>query len=122
MSSLRHYVCGHTHHNARQMFRGAPKQVRQFPSGAFLYDNGSARVLFDTGYRTDAWNAGWKAAAYRRLLPPVTQAADDIAAQLEADHGGQPEAAVVIDADGHLRDDRRVGDRDRALRGDRLDR
>lgn len=85
MSSLRHYACGHTHHNLRRLFRGAPSEVRQFPAGVFLYDSGSARVLFDTGYLPGQWEAGWRASAYRKLLPPVAGERDDIAAQLAAD-------------------------------------
>ncbi|HLT66302.1 MAG TPA: MBL fold metallo-hydrolase [Microbacterium sp.] len=103
MNSLRHYACGHTHHNARQMFRGAPNEVRRFPSGALLYDTGTVRVLFDTGYRTGAWHAGWRAAAYRTLLPPVVVDADDIAAQLRGD--GVDPATVTHVVLSHLHPD-----------------
>ncbi|MBO0979132.1 MBL fold metallo-hydrolase [Microbacterium sp. SD291] len=83
---LRHYTCGSTTHDVGAMFRGAAKDVREFPSGVFLFDAADGRrVLFDTGYRTGEWRTGWRGAAYRRLLPPRVADADDIAAQLEGD-------------------------------------
>lgn len=83
---LRHYACGSTRHDLGAMFRGAPRGVREFPSGVFLYDGGTgARVLFDTGYATGEWRTGWRGAAYRSLLPPRVCDADDIATQLAAD-------------------------------------
>lgn len=86
MSRLRHYVCGSTTHDIGAMFRGQPPGVREFPSGAFLYEGADGhRVLFDTGYATGEWSAGWRGTAYRRLLPPRVSDADDIAEQLRAD-------------------------------------
>ena len=83
---LRHFTCGRTAHDLGAMFHGAPRGVRQFPSGVFLYDAADGRrVLFDTGYATGAWHVGWRGAVYRRLLPPVVEDRDDIAAQLLAD-------------------------------------
>lgn len=83
---LRHYVCGSTSHDVGAMFRGAPRGVREFPSGVFLYDAaGGRRVLFDTGYATGEWHTGWRGAVYRRLLPPTVRDADDVAARLRAD-------------------------------------
>lgn len=86
MIRLRHYTCGSTVHDVGAMFRGAPRDVREFPSGVFLYDDDHGRrVLFDTGYATGEWSTGWRGAAYRRLLPPRVSDADDIARQLAAD-------------------------------------
>lgn len=83
---LRHFTCGRTSHDLGAMFQGAPRGVRQFPSGVFLYDAADGRrVLFDTGYATGEWRAGWRGAVYRRLLPPVVEDRDDVAAQLRAD-------------------------------------
>ncbi len=82
---LRHLTCGRTAHDLRGMFRGAPRGVRQFPSGVFLYDAPDGRrVLFDTGYATGDWDTGWRGAVYRRLLPPIVDEEDDVAAQLRA--------------------------------------
>ena len=83
---LRHYVCGSTAHDLGAMFRGSEKEIRQFPAGVFLYDGSDGRrVLFDTGYSTGHWQAGWRGAVYRRLLPPRVEDGDDVAAQLAGD-------------------------------------
>ncbi|WP_435745067.1 MBL fold metallo-hydrolase [Microbacterium sp. PMB16] len=83
---LRHYVCGSTSHDLAAMFRGGAHEVRQFPSGVFLYDGaGGQRVLFDTGYAAGEWNTGWRGAVYRCLLPPKIASTDDIARQLRED-------------------------------------
>jgi glyoxylase-like metal-dependent hydrolase (beta-lactamase superfamily II) len=83
---LRHYVCGRTTHDLADMFRGADRGVREFPSGVFLYEAGDdRRVLFDTGYAAGDWHTGWQGSVYRRLLPPLVEAADDIAVQLQRD-------------------------------------
>lgn len=104
MSTLRHYVCGSTSHDVGALFYGAPHEVREFPAGAFLYDNARGqRVLFDTGYATGEWKAGWRGAAYRKLLPPSVHADDDIAAQLHAD--GVDPASVTHVVLSHLHPD-----------------
>lgn len=92
---LRYLACGKTHHNLRQMFSGAPRTIREFPSGVFLYFHPDGRrVLFDTGYapspssvadsqgmRTLA-DAGFKGLAYSKLLPPVVADSDTVDHQL----------------------------------------
>jgi glyoxylase-like metal-dependent hydrolase (beta-lactamase superfamily II) len=86
------------------MFRGAPHDVREFPSGAFLYDGGDGRrVLFDTGYATGEWHTGWRGAVYRRLLPPTIRDTDDVAARLRAD--GVDPASVTHVVLSHLHPD-----------------
>lgn len=83
---LRHYVCGSTTHDLRALFRGAPRELRRFPAGVFLYDGaGGERVLFDTGYAPGRWDTGWRGAVYRRLLPPEVAPDDDVATRLRAD-------------------------------------
>lgn len=84
-SSLRHYACGQTRHDLRRVFRGAPRETREFPAGVFLYDDGSRRVLLDTGYETGTWHTGWKGRLYRRMLPVDAQRDDSVTAQLAAD-------------------------------------
>ncbi|MCI1018235.1 MBL fold metallo-hydrolase [Microbacterium sp. C5A9] len=86
------------------MFRDVARGRREFPSGVFLYDSGDGRrVLFDTGYATSDWRAGWRGAVYRRLLPPRVVEADDIAAQLVAD--GMDPASVTHVVLSHLHPD-----------------
>ena len=93
---LRHYVCGSTSHDVGAMFRGASRGVREFPSGVFLYDaRDGRRVLFDTGYATGEWSAGWRGAVYRRLLPPKVSDDDDVAARLESD-GIEPASVTHV--------------------------
>lgn len=104
MSRLRHYTCGSTTHDLGAMFRGEPRAVREFPSGVFLHDGGDDHVvLFDTGYATGDWRTGWRGAAYRRLLPPRVDDADDIAVQLRAD--GVDPASVTHVVLSHLHPD-----------------
>lgn len=101
---LRHYVCGSTTHDVGAMFRGVPRGVREFPAGVFLYDSVDGhRVLFDTGYATGEWHAGWRGAVYRRLLPPLVVDADDVAARLTAD--GVDPASVTHVVLSHLHPD-----------------
>ncbi|MFJ4225203.1 MBL fold metallo-hydrolase [Microbacterium sp. NPDC089695] len=101
---LRHYVCGSTTHDVGAMFRGEPRGVRSFPSGVFLYDGDDGRrVLFDTGYATGAWRTGWRGAVYRRLLPPIVDDADDVAARLRDD--GVDPATVTHVVLSHLHPD-----------------
>lgn len=93
---LRHYACGRTSHRLDAMFHGAPRAVRRFPSGVFLYDAADGRrVLFDTGYATGRWGTGWRGAVYRRILPPVVADGDDIAAQLRGD-GVEPASVTHV--------------------------
>lgn len=83
---LTRYVCGSTHHDLSAMFRGAPRERRVFPSACYLFDDGAGRrVLFDTGYAALPWDTGTSGALYRRLLPPVIEPHQTIAAQLLAD-------------------------------------
>lgn len=101
---LRHYVCGSTTHDIGAMFRGEAHAVRSFPSGVFLYDGrDDRRVLFDTGYATGEWRTGWRGAVYRRLLPPLVEDADDVAAQLRAD--GVDPASITDVVLSHLHPD-----------------
>lgn len=101
---LRHYVCGSTSHELAAMFRGGAHEIRQFPSGVFLYDGaGGQRVLFDTGYATGEWHTGWRGAVYRRLLPPTVAPDDDIARQLRED--GVDPASVTHVVLSHLHPD-----------------
>lgn len=93
---LRHYVCGSTAHDLSAMFRGGPRESREFPSGVFLFDGSDGRrVLFDTGYAPGAWRTGWRGAAYRRLLPPKVEPGDDIARQL-AEDGVDPSSITHV--------------------------
>ncbi|OAN38038.1 MBL fold metallo-hydrolase [Microbacterium sp. H83] len=93
---LRHYACGRTSHDLGRMFRDGPREVREFPSGVFLYDaSDERRVLFDTGYATGDWRTGWRGAAYRRLLPPQVADTDDVAARLLAD-GVRPDSITHV--------------------------
>ncbi|WP_295010591.1 MBL fold metallo-hydrolase [uncultured Microbacterium sp.] len=83
---LRHYACGSTAHDTRTLFRGGTRDVREFPSGVFLYEPGDGRrFLFDTGYAPDPWPTGWRTSVYRRVLPPSLAPGDDIGAQLARD-------------------------------------
>ncbi|MFD6699238.1 MULTISPECIES: MBL fold metallo-hydrolase [unclassified Microbacterium] len=93
---LRHYVCGSTVHDIGILFRDAGRDVRTFPSGAFLYEPGDGRrMLVDTGYAPQPWHTGWRGAVYRRVLPPTMTAQDDIAQQL-ADDGVAPESVTHL--------------------------
>lgn len=88
---LHYFACGKTHHRPSAMFRGASREIREFPAGVFLYQHHSGRsVLFDTGYapqtlepsvaqgvRTLA-DAGFKGRAYAMLLPPVVADSETI--------------------------------------------
>ncbi|WP_372968561.1 MBL fold metallo-hydrolase [Microbacterium sp.] len=86
MGRLHHYVCGRTSHDLAAVFHGTGREVREFPSGVFLYEGAEERrVLFDTGYATGEWDTGWRGAIYRRLLPPEVAESDDVAARLRAD-------------------------------------
>lgn len=101
---LRHYACGSTTHDLSAMFRGGAHEVREFPSGVFLFDGEDGRrVLFDTGYATGEWHAGWRGAAYRCLLPPKISPADDIGRQLTED--GVDPASVTHVVLSHLHPD-----------------
>lgn len=101
---LRHYVCGKTVHDVGAMFRGEPRERREFPSGVFLYDAADGRrVLFDTGYATGTWRTGWRGAAYRRLLPPQVHDEDDVALRLRAD--GVDPASITHVVLSHLHPD-----------------
>lgn len=101
---LRHYVCGSTSHDVGAMFRGRAREVREFPSGVFLYDaSDGRRILFDTGYATGDWHTGWRGAVYRRLLPPTVDESDDVAAQLS--HDGIDPASVTHVVLSHLHPD-----------------
>ena len=93
---LRHFACGRTTHDTARLFDGAPRGVRAFPAGVFLYEHDDRRVLFDTGYATGAWRTGWRGAAYRRLLPPEAGPADDVAAVLRADDVDPPDVTHVV--------------------------
>ena len=76
MGTLDHFACGTTSHALALLFRGAPRQVRSFPAGAFLYRSPAATVLFDTGYAPDTASAGPAAWLYSRLVPPVVRPGD----------------------------------------------
>jgi len=116
-----------------QLLRGARRQRRIFPAGAFLYRSGTRRVLFDTGYAPEPWSAGVGAWAYRKMLPPRVSRGDTIAEQLDPatithvvlshlhpDHIGGvrffPNAAFVL-SDGARRTLERSLLRDGLLRG-----
>lgn len=93
---LRHYACGSTTHDPAALFRGGDRGIRTFPSGVFLFDDGSGRrVLFDTGYATGEWCTGWKGSVYRRLLPPIVTEDDDVAVQLLRD-GIDPDSITHV--------------------------
>lgn len=83
MSELRYFACGETSHDMGRLLRGALRERRVFPAGAFLYRSGTRRVLFDTGYAPEPWRAGLGGWAYRRALPPRVGAGDTIAEQLD---------------------------------------
>lgn len=84
---LRHFVCGRTAHEVRTLFRGADRGTRAFPSGVFLYEPGDGRrVLFDTGYAPEPWDAGWRGRVYRSILPPTMAPDEAVEVQLAA-HG-----------------------------------
>ena len=82
MGTLDHFACGTTSHALALLFRGAPRQVRSFPAGAFLYRSPAATVLFDTGYAPDTASAGPAAWLYSKLVPPVVRPGETIDAQL----------------------------------------
>lgn len=84
-ASLRVFRCGHTVHDLGMLVRGRAREVRTFPSQAFLYDAGDGRrVLFDTGYPSGGWPTGVASTVYRRLLPPSIDRGEGIADQLRA--------------------------------------
>lgn len=83
MISLRAFACGSTTHDTAALLRGAPRAVRTYPAGAFLYEGHGRRVLFDTGYAPEPWPSGVSTALYRRLLPPRVSPGDDIASKLD---------------------------------------
>ncbi|MFJ4038919.1 MBL fold metallo-hydrolase [Microbacterium sp. NPDC090007] len=83
MSDLTYFACGETSHDMSRLLRGARRERRVFPAGAFLYRSGSRRVLFDTGYAPPPWRAGPTGWAYRKMLPPRVGAGDTIAEQLD---------------------------------------
>lgn len=84
MGELRAFACGETSHDMGQLLRGAPRERRVFPSGAFLHSHGGRRVLFDTGYAQGPWRTGAAGWAYRRLLPPRIGPGESIGEQLDA--------------------------------------
>ncbi|WP_285137291.1 MBL fold metallo-hydrolase [Microbacterium sp. lyk4-40-TSB-66] len=83
MSELTFFACGDTSHDMSRLLRGARRERRVFPAGAFLYRSGERRVLFDTGYAPEPWRAGPGGWAYRRMLPPRVRPGDTIAEQLD---------------------------------------
>ena len=86
--TLRYFACGSTAHELAILFRSQPRERRAFPSGVFLYADGSGRrVLFDAGYAAHPWRAGLKGLIYRVLVPPRITAAQTVAAQLRSARG-----------------------------------
>nr|WP_186807482.1 MBL fold metallo-hydrolase [Microbacterium testaceum] len=83
MSELTAFACGATSHDMSRLLRGARRERRNFPAGAFLFRSGERRVLFDTGYAPEPWRAGLGGWAYRKMLPPRVRAGDTIAEQLD---------------------------------------
>lgn len=83
VSELTSFACGETSHDMSRLLRGARRERRVFPAGAFLYRSGARCVLFDTGYAPEPWRAGLGGWAYRRMLPPRVGAGDTIAEQLD---------------------------------------
>lgn len=83
MTSLHYFACGDTTHDLARLLRGAARERRVFPAGAFLCTSGGARVLFDTGYAPEPWRAGPAGWAYRRMLPPRVRPDDPIGRQLD---------------------------------------
>ncbi|WP_163544064.1 MBL fold metallo-hydrolase [Occultella kanbiaonis] len=63
--------------------RGGPRERRRFPSNVFRYADAGRRVLYDTGYAPSPWRTGLAGRIYRRLLPPVIDPGETIAAQLD---------------------------------------
>ena len=82
-ADLRAYTCGHTQHDLAQLVTGHPRERRTFPATVFAYTDGDRRVLFDTGYAPQPWEAGLTGRLYQRLLPPTLPREQDIAAQLD---------------------------------------
>jgi glyoxylase-like metal-dependent hydrolase (beta-lactamase superfamily II) len=80
---LRIFACGETSHDMAGLVRGGARENRVFPSNVFLYESGERRVLFDTGYAPEPWNAGLAAAIYRRLLPPRIRPGEAIADRID---------------------------------------
>ncbi len=110
-SRLLYFACGSTSHQLALLFRRQPRELRAFPSGVFLYDDGAGRrVLFDTGYAATPWRAGLSGLIYRVLVPPKITAARTAASQLLA-AGIDPDsiAHVVLS---HLHPDHIGGLRD----------
>lgn len=93
---LRHYACGYTTHQMRQLMHGQPRERRVFPAGVFLYCHPDGRkVLFDTGYGPATWRAGVSGFLYSLLLPPRIRPPQSIGAQLRAD-GMNPETIDFV--------------------------
>ncbi|AQP50163.1 MBL fold metallo-hydrolase [Tessaracoccus flavescens] len=84
MGTLDHFACGTTTHDLSRVFRGAARQARTFPAGAFLYRSPAATVLFDTGYAPDTADSGVAGWLYSRLLPPSVAPDETIDARLRA--------------------------------------
>ncbi|WP_439903253.1 MBL fold metallo-hydrolase [Microbacterium azadirachtae] len=93
---LRHFVCGSTAHDVGALFRGGGRGVRAFPAGVFLYETGDGRrILFDTGYAPEPWDAGWRGRVYRRILPPTVEPQEAVDVQLAA-HGVAPKSITHL--------------------------
>ncbi|WP_349828615.1 MBL fold metallo-hydrolase [Brevibacterium litoralis] len=95
MSTLRALACGATHHDMAALLTDRPHERRRFPAGVFLYETGTRRILFDTGYAPAPWRAGPAAAAYRRLLPPVVGPTDTLDVRLRT-IGVEPDSITHV--------------------------
>lgn len=109
--TLRYFACGSTAHQLAVLFKRQPRERRAFPSGVYLYDDGSGRrVLFDAGYAAPPWRAGLSAFAYRVLVPPNVTREQTAAAQLAA--AGIEPGSVTDVVISHLHPDHIGGLRD----------
>ncbi len=94
---LRGYICGQTRFRLSQVFRGASREVRIFPSAVFLYRHPSgALVLFDTGYPPSMAGAGLKGAIYDRVLPSRVGEEETVDRRLRADGVAPDDVQFVI--------------------------
>lgn len=86
IKSVRYYQCGFCTNQLAHLYKGFPKEVRQFPAGVFLIEHATeGYTLFDTGYSRDIFNRGVREFLYQRITPPTVTEQDEIPAQLARD-------------------------------------
>lgn len=86
MNKLTYYNGGENQHRLSQILTDAPDEVRTFPSGVFLFEHPSGRlVMYDTGHPESFNGCGIRGIVYQRVLPSTISDGDTIVNQLKND-------------------------------------